>query len=395
MTENNTPKDGATRHEKTEDDDIVRVIGYGHKGCMNFNNAIHFSEDDLNKAPGFNQPLASTRPITTALGTLDIMPPELMGIIIGELDIESVLRFRAVNRLARSMVCALPEFRVVATHALPWLLAVIRTCLASKYTFADIQRAMLLRECEREYCHGRRGAYFYLPTGARACERCIGFAAFHPLALDLDSQPDKMYESNHGCESKSSYVAKLRGHKDLNILKTIPGEYGPRDRNYVNTWHQRFEVVDRAAMNAVRKELGIPDSLVYGSTGVNGSQADYLNRSFVQKHGMVIVPLPFLNVKTRKPVEYFACKGCAIYWLQKVDKLKLADSWGQDDAYEMEEWDWVAADYTRSQLLAHFRECEEAKDLWAVSEGGTECTRLMENEFIWKGHADVAHYDYD
>lgn len=88
MTENNTPKDGATRHEKTEDDDIVRVIGYERKGCMNFNNAIHFSEDDLNKAPGFNQPLASTRPITTALGTLDIMPPELMGIIIGELDIE-------------------------------------------------------------------------------------------------------------------------------------------------------------------------------------------------------------------------------------------------------------------------------------------------------------------
>lgn len=131
--------------KETENDAIIRVIGNQHSYSCDL--AIRYSNEDVNRMPSFNQMLLA--PPVATLGTLQRFPTELLRCIIGNLDIQTILNFRNINRLARSQVCNLLEFQVVTTHALSCFLAVIRTGLATNYGHGDIYRAMLQQHCHR------------------------------------------------------------------------------------------------------------------------------------------------------------------------------------------------------------------------------------------------------
>lgn len=77
----------------------------------------------------------------------------------------------------------------------------------------------------------------------------------------------------------------------------------------------------------------------------------------------VSCPLPLFDKPTQTASYALSCKGCALASLQFDLALRNME-------------------HTRDEFLEHFKECAEAKKLWAASERGKKDTGYLECDFI-------------
>ncbi|KAF4439537.1 F-box domain Skp2 [Fusarium acutatum] len=145
---------------------------------------------------------------TVKLGALDILPNELLNIILRNLDLLSYFWFRHVNRRSRLLASELQEYKVVVRHGIEGFGGMLRTRLATHFTFEDMYRALIDETCS---FYKNFGGFLYLPTAARCCFACI------ENALELRAI------SMSALSKLTKVSAKRLGLHTEYTLRTVPG----------------------------------------------------------------------------------------------------------------------------------------------------------------------------
>ena len=107
---------------------------------------------------------------TSDLGDLSVLPEEVLAMIALNLDIDSFRHFRQVNRQARFIATAIPQYQQVLQHGLEGVNALLRTGLSHAFSYDDLYKTLISPSCE--LC-GEFGGFLFLLTCTRCCYNCF------------------------------------------------------------------------------------------------------------------------------------------------------------------------------------------------------------------------------
>jgi hypothetical protein len=174
-----------------------------------------FTLDDNLRAKGLmHGKHYSRRPPTADLGALGVIPLEILQNILPTLDVQSLMAFRRVNRMAMEVVESTPQYKAVAKHAPSALRGIICVEAGKNMSLETIHEKLCTAECEE--C-GDFGGYLYILTCKRVCFLCLSQnIRFLPL---LRSQAIRKFG--------------LKRHmlRSLPCMTSIPGTYSPLELN--------------------------------------------------------------------------------------------------------------------------------------------------------------------
>lgn len=145
----------------------------------------------------------------SSVGILDRLPPEIVSLILGMLDVQSAARFSRVSFQGRALVLSQYAYRDLAMFVPRVLSALGRLGLAHLHSIDQLHGALQSERCATciEY-----GAFLFLPTCERCCWECL---RYHP-SLRLISLK----------EAKRYFGLSERHLRRLPICRIIPGTYG-------------------------------------------------------------------------------------------------------------------------------------------------------------------------
>ncbi|KAF5719954.1 hypothetical protein FMUND_4424 [Fusarium mundagurra] len=279
------------------------------------------------------KPFATTP--TVKLGALDILPNELLNIILRNLDLLSYFRFRRVNRRSRILASGLQEYKAVVRHGIEGFRSMLRTRLATHFTFGDMYRALIDETCS--FCKNF-GGFLYLPTAARCCFACI------------ENAPELRVISMSALSKITKLSAKRLSSHIKYSLKTVPGIYSMRERPAVRPGLLLAEVEALRTLS----ELGL---LTSDAAQTLRARSEQKNQRF-----MMSTAYPWYDPNTGQVENGVSCKGCQV----RQEALALI-SRDRDDVFSSRGYQ------------SHFGTCKEAKALFEESGGGTRT--VVEPEF--------------
>lgn len=149
------------------------------------------------------------KPASSSMGRIEILPPEILLLILNLVDFQTLSRLSRVCRRAKAIVEALAAYKELRQHA-PDVLAALGKTRLLKYHSAALLR-QTLRESRCVSCFDF-GAFFFLPTCERVCFECL--------------------HQNHALRVTTLNMARKCFHltykhlKRLPVLHSIPGTYG-------------------------------------------------------------------------------------------------------------------------------------------------------------------------
>lgn len=162
--------------------------------------------------PSPSAPSTLSRPLpgrTLFLGALDLLPPEVMIMLLDALDALSLAVFARVCHRANDSTHSHRPYRDLVVFAPQALSALHRVGLVSIHSPAHLRDALRSRRCAT--CI-ESGAFLFLPTGTRCCWQCL---RAHPSLRMILPQ-----------EAKQHFCLSERHVKRLATLDAIPGVYG-------------------------------------------------------------------------------------------------------------------------------------------------------------------------
>ena len=152
-------------------------------------------------------------PPSTVITPFNKLPPEIIHEVFSLIDIQTLFRFRQLNRYARELVSAVHDhYEAIMTHALDVVCALLRSNLASWFTLRDLFDVLCTQECS--VC-GYFGGLLFLPSLTRTCSGCI-----------MQHLPFDMLPATDVAEKFELSLEFL--HQSVPVLSTIPGEYHKR-----------------------------------------------------------------------------------------------------------------------------------------------------------------------
>lgn len=181
------------RFSKEQTDAIVRTTAYHRKDyCLS---VIWFSpREHVDIRPSIAIPFQRTSNV--GLGSLDQVPLELLYNTLFYLDIHSLFKFRQINLRSRQTLDSLKQYRMVVSHELNPLCALLRTRLAISISLFDFYSALCTKACA--LC-SEFGVFISLLTWKRCCCKCLQSAPetqvqtlaavrkqFHLTKIELD-----------------------------------------------------------------------------------------------------------------------------------------------------------------------------------------------------------------
>ncbi|KAK4110179.1 hypothetical protein N656DRAFT_675931, partial [Canariomyces notabilis] len=177
----------------------------------------------------------------SSVGTLDIFPPEILLMILDVLDVQSIARLSMACFRARTVVWSMLAYRDLIEFALPTMVALVRTGMASYHSITQLHGALRSEQCCTcsEY-----GPFLFLPTCSRCCYTCL---QFRPCFLMLEP------------EEVENYFALSRYQVDkLPMFWVVPEFYDPNHSGLLRK--QDYTLVNVLAA----RELSVE---VHGSLG--------------------------------------------------------------------------------------------------------------------------------
>lgn len=282
---------------------------------------------------GVTSTLFTPREPTTALGKLDRLPLELINKICLQLDIASLLCFRQINARAWQILNVLHEYRIVITHALNPLRAVLRTQSTLSVTLLDVYQLLCTQKCS--LCGADYGDLVYLPTWIRCCSCCLRMDGPHIRVTTA---------------AKLGRVLQLseRSLEKLPRLKTLPGYY---TMNYLPGWSTATVYPIHSALSAYREENDGTEPTL-----------DMVKKVSVRPTAAfrACCAFPSYNSQTDQIENGVSCAGCQLAVEEGI--LTHTGAWAGEIR------DMV---YSRDGFLKHFVRCKQAQVLWLESEHGT------------------------
>lgn len=336
MSVNNTRgPDSASAQESLDSEAILRVTSY-HRRDWDY--AV------ISAAPGQHDGVrASLFGVSgsfggSGLGSLQRLPLELMSAICLLLDIRSALAFSQANRRSREVTSSIPHYRQLSEHALHCMWALFRTGLAAHTGVTTLHALLSTDRCAT--CDSF-GSLVFLPTASRCCFDCIESAtATRVVSLSAVSK------------AAGVSVAKLK--KAYPVARSMPGIYSLATTHYKRrtnllSQNQALEILQQA-------ERGDPHKIL-----------ERLPDAFSWRY-MMTTWLPFVSSAADHPQLGRSCKGC---------QVAVETDGGMDAFYRRERC------FSDHEFLVHFRDCEEAKQIWHSSKGG----KIEVEEPEWKSQS--------
>jgi hypothetical protein len=110
------------------------------------------------------------RQATATLGTLEILPVELVQIVLLDLDLQSLTSLRRVNRRAMVTIDMLCQYSEIIAYASNSLRAALSINLGASISCRQLHTELCSQEC---IACGRFGPFLYLLTCSRVCYVCL------------------------------------------------------------------------------------------------------------------------------------------------------------------------------------------------------------------------------
>ncbi|KAK2808631.1 hypothetical protein FQN50_004495 [Emmonsiellopsis sp. PD_5] len=106
----------------------------------------------------------------SSLGSLDVLPLELLYLTFNMMDVQSLSRICCVSLRGKAVVESLPGYYRLVQHAPGMLGALARTRLIRFHSTSTLYQALLSEKCRS--C-GEFGPFIFLPTCERCCYECL------------------------------------------------------------------------------------------------------------------------------------------------------------------------------------------------------------------------------
>ncbi|KAJ0424735.1 hypothetical protein BJY00DRAFT_247227 [Aspergillus carlsbadensis] len=164
------------------------------------------------------------------LGNLGKFPQEILGMILGKLDIQSLTKFRRVNRRAMQAVDSIRAYQQIVMRFSTALRAILSIGTGATYSCQDLYNELQFANCR--HC-GRFGGFLYLLTCRRVCIVCVRYFPLYTPILSTD-----VTEVTGGWELDPHDLATLP------TMRTVPGYY-TEDKIHVQ---QKLIMYDEAAV---------------------------------------------------------------------------------------------------------------------------------------------------
>ncbi|KAJ3466587.1 hypothetical protein MRS44_004151 [Fusarium solani] len=273
------------------------------------------------------------------LGVLDLLTPELIVIILLQLDTVSYLQFRRVNRHARVIATRLHEYKLVSTHGLEGLVAILRTKLGECFTIKDLYRPLVTYSCK--VCGGF-GCFLYLPDCTRCCLPCLSEA------------PELRMTNVSNLVTQFSPVEGLTEYhqRELRpVLHPVRGKYCLQSYRSVRTGRQ---LMPTRQVVARLRSLDVPEKAIEAAVY---RMADWESNRFASA-----AMYPWYNAQRGEADRGVNCRGIQLH-LERIVPPGMVEP---ED--ERKHRDQV---FLRAGFLQHFKTCSFAQDLWARRDDGT------------------------
>jgi hypothetical protein len=152
----------------------------------------------------------------TDLGTLGLLPLELLHMSISQLDIQTLADFRRVSQRAMQVVDSIPLFKKIVTRAPLVLRAILNIGVGQWITCEELYDELCTAECRS--CGEFGECLYILGTCERVCFICFSEKKrFLPLSRR---------------EAIRKFGLTQRIVDALPRMKSIPGIYSERERNF-------------------------------------------------------------------------------------------------------------------------------------------------------------------
>lgn len=327
------------------DDDIIRVAAYHRRD-------IDLTVVNCNPAELEPSLFSSSSPNPVfKLGSLGVLPAELLIAILLQLDLESALRFSHANNSAKSFTADIWEYRKARELAPQCLHAAFRTGVSSSLGVSALYAALVTKGCA--LC-GHRHAFarfFSLLTATQCCLPCLEVAP-ECAVLRLDTV----------CKATGRSPGSVR--RRVPVLRSVPGSYGwektrhTRKSDFVAQAHCSRFLGANCPEPQPRCLLWTAPLIARGILSPSHSWAEPLPERY-----MAASSIPYLDVAAGGVERGLSCRGCQVAWDDEME-----DETEERSGLVMSQVVW---NYSREGFLEHFRECDEAQALWSASKGGT------------------------
>ena len=265
------------------------------------------------------------------LGTLDVLPVELLHSLLLEVDLGTVTNFCLVNRRAKEVADSLPQFEAISAHANEALRCISGVEASHLFTCQSLYDHLCEPNCGE--C-GDFGGYLYILGCKRVCFNCfIDDYRYLPLPFG---------------EVMRRFRLPRKVAESLPHMRSMPGTYSPKRKKS----SQRFTLVSyedarRAAVAFHGSEAAMVQHLSDAACQIfslsprapfhpdgrlsekeaNNVYSDLLPRRDGQVEDVIgsgmedllcfvaIVRTPWLNKKSRRPEWGFHCKACQYFRL--------------------------------------------------------------------------------
>ncbi|KAH9832878.1 uncharacterized protein C8Q71DRAFT_726005 [Rhodofomes roseus] len=280
-------------------------------------------------------------------GDLGKFPLELLSLIAQYTDLRSTSALRLVNRRMRLIVDESVPYKFLVRH-IPNTLETLDTADASQhFTVDELYHTLCTRTCS--FCN-EFGTYLWIPECVRCCFNCLSETP-HLMAL-IESDAKMLFGV-----TKKSLV-------DVPSMLSIPGTYG-----MVDLYHgRRFRLYSqrRVVQAAIAHHGGNERYDTWLETHGKKAREVFARPSrrgvskptfYLSARFMAATPFPYLELATRKLHQGLICRGCQIATIRSRHLMVTQT---------------VAMGFIRRQarmwledgLFEHFKECEDAKDIW-------------------------------
>ncbi|EXL76071.1 hypothetical protein FOPG_09078 [Fusarium oxysporum f. sp. conglutinans race 2 54008] len=244
-------------------------------------------------------------------------------------------RFRHVNRRARILASELQEYKCVVKHGMEGFRSMLRTRLATHFTFGDMYSALTTETCS--LCKNF-GDFLFLPTATRCCFACI------------ENAPELRVISLVAFKKLTKVKMKWLTYHIGRVVRTVPGLYSMGEKPARRPGLLLAEV-------EVARMLSALCLLTPEANEALEMQNEKKNYRF-----MVSTAYPWYDPNTGQVHSGVSCKGCQI----RLETLAVASR----------DHDGV---FSSSGYQSHFETCTEAKALFKKSAGGTR--KVVEPQF--------------
>lgn len=323
-----------------------------------------------------------------SLGDMDMLPLEIINMILGDLDIEILMRVIAVNKRGRQLVETLPPFKTVQIKAPTAIRAMLTTNIARYFTIGHLFDALQSQACSG--C-GKFGGFLYLPTCSRCCFRCLSRSSkFSMLPISMATE-----KSNLQCPEipaslpvlstvpKSRFFGqnvtfdrvKLIDTTSLRNLKvdstscttSKPEEEGKVGQGNGNEGKLRQGDEGEGSVGPGDEEEGrVGSRIAEESEEAKGEEDEFKSVSALRF--MAAIRFPSFNVKSGIFEKGVSCGACYAYWdmadLYDYNKTQHLDL-PMFERLEFPMFHHVELPmFTKEELAAHLGKCDLARFAW-------------------------------